>query len=229
MTNEVRLSKADIDTLKSLYPINQTLKIVGGDNHLKTINEQRSVACETDMEAVLPRTFCIYDLREFISVLNIIENPVLDFSNDKFVVVKSEDGKQKLRYLDGAANLINSYFEKDFKLPSEDIEVNVSAQQLKAVMNAAQTLKLGYIGFRSVDGVIMLSAFDRNNGSGEETNGYSVEVGETTDEFDMFYKAEALTILDGDCKFEISARKISKVTNGAKVFWMSLDANSTFA
>lgn len=229
MTNEVRLSKADIDTLKGLYPINQTLKIIGGNKHLKTINEQRSVACEVDLEVELPRTFCIYDLREFISVLSVIDKPVLDFTNDKFVVVKSEDGKQKLRYIDGAENLINSYFEKDFKLPSEDIEVAVSAQQLKAVMNAAQTLKLSYIGFRSEDGVVMLSAFDRNNGSGEETNGFSVEVGETTDEFDMFYKADTLAILDGDCKFEISARKISKVTNGTKVFWLSLDANSVFS
>jgi hypothetical protein len=229
MSSEIKLSKADIDTLKSLYPINQTLKIVGGKTELRSVNETKTIALITNMETAFPRTFCIYDLREFISVLSLFDAPTLDFSNDKFVTVKSEDGRQKLKYVDGAENLINSYFEKDFKLPSTDVTVNVNAGQLKAVMGAAQTLKLEYIGFRTVDGKIYLSAFDRNNGSGDDTNGFSIEVGESNDTFELFYKTDALTVLDGDCEFEISSKKISKVQNGNKTFWVSLDANSTFA
>lgn len=226
--NEIRLSKDTIDTLKSLYAINQTLKIVKYNQEIRTLSDSKTCACITSIEEKFPRTFCIYDLREFISVLSIIDNPVLDFSNDKFVVVKSEDGRQRLRYLDGAENLINSYFDRDFKLPSEDIAVSVSAQQLKAVMNAALTLKLEYVGFKCDGETVFLTAFDRNNGSGDDTNGFSIEVGQSDSEFDMFYKSEALAILDGDCDFEISSGKISKITNGNKVFWMALDANSTF-
>lgn len=228
-TNEVRLSKETIDTLKGLYAINQTLKIVKDTTEIRTVNEVKTCACITEITEKLPRTLCIYDLREFMSVLSIIENPVLDFSNDKFVTVKSEDGRQKLRYMDGAENLINSYFEREFKLPSEDINVTVTAQQLKAVIGAALALKLEYVGFKADGETIFLSAFDRNNGSGDDTNGFSVEVGETTDTFDMFYKTEALSILDGDCTFEVSSSKISKVTNGNKVFWLALDSNSTYA
>lgn len=227
--NEVKLSKNDIETLKSLYNINQTLKIVGGKTELRTLNETKTCACITELEEAFPRTFCIYDLREFISVLSIIENPILDLSNDKFALIKSADGKQKLKYVDGAENLINSYFDKEFKLPSEDIKVEVEASQLKAVMNAALALKLEYVGFKADGETIYFSAFDRNNGSGDDTNGFSVEVGETTDTFDMFYKTEALAVLDGDCTFEIAKQKISKVTNGNKLFWLALDANSTFS
>lgn len=227
-TNEVRLSKETIDKLKSLYAINQTLKIVENSNEIRTVNEFKTCACITQIAETLPRTFCIYDLREFISVLNIIENPVLDFTNDKFVVVKSEDGRQKLRYMDGAESLINSYFDRDFKLQSEDISVSVTAAQLKAVMSAALTLKLEYVGFKADGESIYLSAFDRNNGSGDDTNGFSIEVGESTDTFDMFYKTEAFTILDGDAQFEISASRVSKILNADKTFWMTLDADSTF-
>lgn len=227
--NEVKLSKKDLDTLKGLYAIDQTLKIVQDNTELRTVNSSKTIACQTHLESAFPRTFCIYDLREFISVVGIIENPVLDFSNDKFVLIKSEDGRQKLRYVDGAENLINSYFEKDFKLPSEDLVVSVTGQQLRNVMNAAMALRLDYVGFKSEDGKVYLCSFDRNNGSGDETNGFSVEVGETTGNFQMFYKSDNLSVLDGDCTFTISSRRISKVENGEKVFWMALDANSTFA
>lgn len=228
MSQEVRLSKETIDTLKGLYAINQTLKIVKDTTEIRTVNEVKTCACITEIAETLPRDLCIYDLREFISVLSIIEDPILDFTSDKFVTVKSEDGSQRLRYMDGAENLINSYFEREFKLPSEDVAVSVTAQQLKAVMGAALALKLEYVGFKADGAKIYLTAFDRNNGSGDDTNGFSIEVGESTDTFDLFYKTDALTILDGDCSFEISASKISKVTNGKKLFWMALDSNSTF-
>lgn len=226
-TNEVRLSKETVDILKGLYAINQTLKIVAGKQEIRSVNDTKTIAFQAPIAEDFPRTFCIYDVREFIGVVGIISNPVLDFSNDKFVLIKSEDGGQKLKYVDGAEKLINSYFEKDFQLPSDDLEVSVTAQQLKAVMNAANALKLEYVGFKSEGDKIVLSAFDRNNGSGDDTNGFAIEVGTTSDTFDLFYKTDALAVLDGDCKFEISSRKISKVTNGAKTFWMALDASST--
>ena len=228
-TNEVRLSKETVDILKGLYAINQTLKIVAGKQEIRSVNDTKTIAFQAPIAENFPRNFCIYDVREFINVVGIISSPVLDFTDPKFVIVKSEDGGQKLKYMDGAENLINSYFERDFVLPSEDLAVNVTAQQLKAVMNAATTLKLEYVGFKSVGDKVVLSAFDRNNGSGDDTNGFSIEVGDTADTFDMFYKTDSLSVLDGECKFEVSSKKISKVTNGGKTFWMALDANSTSA
>lgn len=227
MSNEVKLSKETIDTLKSLYQINQTLKIVANTTQIKTVNENKTIAVYAEIEEELPRDFCVYDLREFINVLNIIESPTLDFSNDKFVIIKSGDGSQRLKYIDGAENLINSYFERDFILPSSDVNVEVTKQQLRAVMDASSTLKLEYVGFKADGKDIVLTAFNRNNGSGDDTNGISIVVGETTDTFEMFYKAESMNVLDGDCTFEISFRKISKIENGKKTFWMALDSNSS--
>lgn len=229
MSNEVKLSKETIDTLKSLYPINQTLKIVANSNKLKSVNDNKTIAVYAEIEETIPRDFCVYDLREFINVIGIIENPILDFSNDKFVIIKSDDGRQKLKYIDGKESLITSYFDRDFVLPSSDIEVEVSKQQLRAVMDAASTLKFEYVGFKSDGTDIVLTAFNRNNGSGEETNGISIVVGETTGDFEMFYRTESMNVLDGDCTFEISSRKISKVENGKKVFWLALDTNSSFS
>lgn len=228
MSKEVQISKADIDTLASIYPINQSLKIVADNPELRCFNANKTTAVIAKLEQAFPRTFCIYDLREFLSVVNLFDTPTLDFTNPKFVVVKSADGKQKLKYMDADETIITSHFEKDLKLNSVDIDVTVTGQQLNAVMKAAMTLKLEFVGFKSIDGKVVLVAFDKNNGSGEETNGFSIEVGETTAEFDMFYKTESLSVLSGDCKFEVSKQKISRVVNAGKVFFISLEATSKF-
>lgn len=226
--NTIKISKESIETLESLYQINQSLRIVANKKELKTINPQKTTVVYTSIEEEFPRDINIYDLREFITVLNIIKEPELDVSDDKFILIKSPDGGQKLRYADAEASLIQSYFEKDVKLPDPDITVTISSNTLKSVQKAAQALNLPYIGFVSENGKIMFKAFAKNNGSNDETNGYSENVGETEDTFEMFYPAAALNILSGDCQFEISKKLISRVTSGKTIFYISLDPKSKF-
>jgi len=229
MSNEVKLSKADIETLNAIYPINQSLKVVANNPELRAFNATRSCAVIAHLETPIPRDFFIYDLREFLQVVGLFESPVLDFTDSKFVSVKSADAKQKLRYMDAEASLINSYFEKNIELKSLDVVVEVTAAQLSNVMKAATTLKLEFVGFKSVDGKIVLTAFDKNNGDGNETNGFSVELGETTNDFNLFYKTEALSVLSGACKFELSSKCISRVENAGRVYFITMSKDSTFA
>ena len=229
MSNDVKLSKEDIDTLKSLYQINQTLRIVENETKIKSMNEAGNIAAITSLSVVFPVTINIYDLREFTNLINIVDKPVLNFDNDSFITIKSEDGKQKLRYVKGSENLVTSYFEKVLRLPSEEIEIEIDGKKLKAVMEAALSLSLDYIGFKANNGKIYFSAFKRNNGSGEDTNEFSIEVGETDKTYNMFYQKERLKILNGDCKFVISApSKISRIQNDGTEFWISLDAESVY-
>lgn len=226
--DEVKISKVDIDVLKSVYQINQTLKVVGGSNEIRSKNRSNTQAVIANLESVFPRTFCIYDIREFIAVLSIVENPILDFKNDKYIIIKSEDGKQKLKYAEAAENLINSHFIRQPSLPSVDFEITVSEKQLKAVMEAAYTLKLAFVGFVTENDKVLFTAFNTNNGSGDVTNGFSIEIGESTNTFELFYKTELLKILDGVSTFSICSRGMSRVMNGAKEFWISLEAGITF-
>ena len=226
--NEVKFSPETLAVFKKLQKINQCLKIVKDSTELRSLNESKTIAAYIEIAEVLPRNFCVYDLSEFITVLGVIENPVVDFSNDKYVLIKSENGSQKLKYIDGEESLINSYTDRKFTLPSEDVSIKVSAAQLKSVINAATALKLEYVGFRGEDGKVFLSAFSRNNGDGKDTNGYSIEVAETTDTFELFYRTESLQMLDGESTFTISKKKISQIENGKASYFVALDAASSF-
>lgn len=226
--NEVKFSSDTLAVLKKLNKINQCLKIPKNSRELRSLNETRTTAAYINIEEELPRDFCIYDIGEFITVLSIIQNPIVDFSNPKYVTIKSEDGSQKLKYLDASEDVINSYTDKVLKVPSEDVTINVSAAHVNSVLNAAKTLKLEFVGFTGDGEKVYISAFSRNNGDGQETNDYSIEVAETTEVFKLFYKTEALQILDGEATFVISKKKISEVQNGKFKYFITLDAKSEF-
>lgn len=233
MSNEVKFSAETLAVFKRLYKINQNLKIVKDTTVLRSMNETKTQMASIEIAEKLPRDFCIYDLGEFTTVLGVIENPVLDFSNDKYVTIKSENGSQKLKYMDGEANLISSFSDRVINLPAAsdeypDLKFKVTGAQLKSVMSAATALKLEYVGFKGDGESVVLTAFSRNNGSGDDTNCYAIELCETDKTFDMFYKTESLGILDGESEFTISKKRISEIVNGKAKFLIALDGNSKY-
>lgn len=239
----ITISKETLDAFKALYEVDQSLRI----DH--TMTEQKddldvtvlrsksfnnTTMARIEVAEVFPRDVNIYDLREFISVVSIVNDPVFDLSNDKFITIKSSDGKQKLRYLEANPDLINSYSAKDPNLTNEDVQILVTEAQFKSVLTAAQTLKFEYIGFVGDGENIILTSFNTNAGSDQETNTYSVAIQESDLTFKMIYKLQIqnVSILsgEGDLLFTIDGkRKISKIeTQSGKKYWISFDSSSEF-
>ena len=230
----ITLTAKTIATLKKMYDVDQSIKIPANSTTLRIKSQNNTMMAKCEIDVEFPRDVHIYDIREFNSVVAIVDNPELDFSDDKFVLVKSADGKQKLRYLEAESSLIHSFIDKDLVLPSEEIELKVTQHQLKSVMTAANTMKLEYVGFIGADGVITLSSFNKNNGDGNDTNNFSIEVGDTDVDFRMFYKLDihniGVLLDEGDLIITISAKnKVSQiVTETGKIFWIALDAKSEY-
>lgn len=228
--NQIKLSNETVSYLVKMFSINQSVKIVANTKELRSIAQNRSTAVQTLIEEDFPRTFCVYDVSEFVSILKIIKDPILDFSSDKYVVIQSEDGSQKLRYMDADERLVgNCYYEKDLKLPSVDIDVQPTADQHKAVLDAARKLKLDYIGFKADGESLFYTAFAKNNGDNNETNTFSIKIADIDQKFNMFYKTEALFVLEGSPHFQISFQKISKVECDNYTFFIALDVDSVTA
>lgn len=243
MTNTVTLSSETLSTLKKLYEIHMSLRVVAENKItvddeevtvLRTASQNKQMMARVEIPELFPRDFNVYDLREFIAAVNIVQEPEIDFSDDKFVLIKSKDGKQVLRYLESNPELIDSYIGKDIELDQEDIELTITQDQLKSVLTAANTMKLSNIGFIAKDGEIEFTSFDNNNGDKKDTKKYSIEVGESEDTFRMFYNLSNHNIYvlqgEGDLTFTISGkRKISKIdTESGKTFWVAMDIDSTF-
>lgn len=226
--SHIELTARDIEMLTRVYQINQTLSIKAGKAELRAVNHNNTIAIIAPLSIPLPRTLSLYDVREFINVLNLIDEPVLDLTDPKSAVVYSKKTGQRLRYVDGAPELINSYFEKEFKLPSNDIELTVSAEHLKRTKEAAALMKLDYIGFIADGKTVKLCAFKKNNGDGGITNTYEITLGETAAEYNMFFTTASLAVVSGECVFSISKMKLSRIQASGAVFWMALDGESSY-
>jgi hypothetical protein len=226
--NEIKLSDKTIKTFKKLYSINQSLRVLDSNTTVKSINETKTLAAYVEIEESFPRDFCVYDLGEFISVLSIVNEPVLDFSSDRFVIVKSSDNSQRLKYIETSPDLITSYFENEISLKSEDIVIDVDEKSLKAVMKSAATLRLEYIGFRSDGENVYFTTFNRRvDSDNQEMNAFTIELGPCEDTFDIFYPTEIMTVLDDDCEFTFSkTQRISRVRCGTMEYWIAMDKDS---
>lgn len=210
--SEVKLSAATITMLKSLYDINQSLKMKGGTNVLKTIKDNKVMMAVASIEETIPRDINIYDLREFTNAIALFEDPVLDLSNNGRVVVKSESTKQKLTFIEADPSLITSYIEKSLPAMDYDVVLEVDKDILAKVQNAATTLRLEYIGFQSDGETVFLTTFNQNNGSKNETSNFTVELDGAVPGivYNMFMKTAALKILPGNYTVSICDKKLSK-------------------
>jgi len=244
-TQQITLSQETLSALKALYEIDQSLKIDhkqtekdDDDGKTLTVLRSKSFNNTTCMRVTIPEQFSrdinIYDLREFISVVSIVNEPIFDLSNDNYILIKSVDGKQKLRYLEANPDLINSFAPKDPSLKSVDETIIVTESQFKSVLTAAQTLKFEYIGFEGDGENIILSTFNKTQGSDQETNNYSITLTETDKKFKMIYKIslQKVNILagEGDLMFSIDGKKkISEIhTSSSKKYWITFDASSEY-
>lgn len=223
----MKLTKETIATLTKHNKINQSIKIVPNTKQLKSKN--KTIMAYSTIDQEFPEMLGIYDLQEFISVVSLFEEPELDMSNPEYVIVKSNG--QKLRYMNSPENLLgDSYIEKDLKLENETLSVNVTKEQISQVMKAANVMKMEYIGFTSKDGEIVFRAFQKTQGDGKESNEYAISLGETDQEFDLYYKTESLiNILDSDCEITFDQRKagvISRIVCGNFTYYVVLERGS---
>jgi len=229
MSNEVKLNDGHIQILKKLSKINPTLKIAQGSNMIRSLSTNKTLFANAEFEVNFSRDVCIYDLQEFISALNIIKDPVLDLSNPKSILIRSDDRSQKLRYFDADENYITSYTEKEPKLPSEDITAVVTEDQIKTVMTAASTLRLEYIGFKGDGKNIYFRAFNSNDGDDQETNEFEIKLGDCEFTFNAMFKTDSVQFLDGNTTFVFcSPHKLVRIEGKDITYVTGLFHKSTF-
>lgn len=226
--NTIELSDATISKLLKFSMINQSIKLVEDKKELRSLAASRKIAGITPIAEEVPRTWCIYDIQSLISGYKLVKDPVINFDNDNFVTIMSKDGSQKLRYFDAdEAVVAKSYIDKNPKDIDFDLTVTLTEEQLKSVRDAANKLRLEYIGFKSDGKNLYYSAFNKTDGN-SESNTFSICVGEVEDdkEFEMFYSTQEIAIVEGSPTFNISFNKQSKVTFGDVELFVALDTKS---
>ena len=201
------LSKDTLEILKNMSAINNSLKFEEG-SVLKTVSPAGSVIMEATVAETFPITFSIYELNKFLNVLNLptMKDAELMFEDDKKVVIKA--GKTKINYFFANEGFVQ-HPGKTVVLPTVDLDVIVTEQDLDGFTRAAAALGHKILEFRAEGGNAFLVA---STPEMDTSNDYVVELCDTEAEDGSYrIKAENFRVLNGDYHIQVCAKGIMRV------------------
>lgn len=218
----MKLSENTFNILKNFSGINQSISVKEG-NVLRTISVAENIFAVANVSENFPRDFSIYDLNEFLGGLSLMKDADIEFEDQNYLSIKSN--RSSIKYFFSDSSLIKQAPEKELKLPDEDIEfvlTQTDLNRLKKVAAVYQLPDLSVIGDGQEVNVVVR---DKEN---DTSNTFSINVGETTDEFVLNLKVENVKLLEGDYNVVMSRRLISRFTNKniPITYWIALEPDS---
>tara|TARA_B100000902_G_scaffold184452_1_gene177038 strand:- start:573 stop:1268 length:696 start_codon:yes stop_codon:yes gene_type:complete len=229
----MNLSNDTLNVLKNFASINPNIVFQPGQK-LKTISESKTIMAQADIVEDMPKEFGIYDLNEFLSVFNLIENPGLEFE-DKSVLVSTAEGgsqisnNQKVRYYFSETDILTSP-SKDIQMPSSELGVNLSEDILNQIRKAAAVLGHTELSLNGTNGLVTASVVNTQDST---SNSYTIELDKDNsckNDFNFIVSIPNLKLLPGDYFVSISSKLISNWTNSNYPieYFIALEKNSTF-
>lgn len=208
----MKLSNRTVEILKNYSDINMSLYIEPG-NILRTVSPSKTILASATVEEEFDNGFGIYDLKEFLGALSLIENPEVSLG-DRSLTISS--ASSSLQYQYAAKELIVTPPAKDLPIPDSNVSFALRREALKKVMNAARTLSLPNVVVKAGDGKISLQASDVKNTLG---NVYNEIVSEEYDgpEMESIFSVDNMRLMMLNYKVTIGDRYGSFVSEESSV------------
>jgi len=167
----------------------------------------------------------IYDLNEFLSVLNLVASPQIEFDQNS-AIISSIGGSSKIRYFFSDPSILTAP-QKDITMPSSDVKLSLSDTDLGAIRKAAAVLGHTELSIIGQDGKVTLRVLDTKDSS---ANTFDYDTGRsTTEEFNFVVNIPNLKLMTADYDIEISKKLISKWTASTGIeYFIALEKSSTF-
>lgn len=217
----MKFSERTLTILKSFSTINKSILMKEG-SVLKTVTPEKTLVASATIPDQIPSQACIYDLSRFLSILSLYKDPDVEF-HDKYFMIN--DGRRKTKYVYADISMIHAAPEKEIQLPSLDVVVDVSWEDLQSVLKASGVLQFSEVAFVGTEGKIWLKAIDSNN---QNSDDYGVEIGTTSDEFKIIIKTDNLKLLPQDYKVSLCAKGISEFKGTDVTYFVAIDTKSTY-
>ena len=219
----MRLSSETVALLKNFSSINQSILIRAG-KQLRTMSVMKNILVESDIPEEFSRDVAIYDLNQFLNCLSLIENADVNLEENGIVIT---DGTNSIEYRYSDPSVIKAPPEKELVLPSEDVCVVLTEENLATVKKAAAVLQIPDVSLVGDGERIYLTVRDKKNSG---SNSYRIVVGETSAVFQFNLKVENLKLLGGDYDVTISAQNLAKFVSHSRpvVYFVALEPDSTF-
>lgn len=164
----MKISKETINVLKNFSKISPNIFIEQGAKNIKTVKSNYTVFANCNIDEDFPCSIGIYDLQEFLSVIQIqgdSEKVDFDFQDNKCIM--NFDSGYSCEYWYASKDVLE-YPLKMIKMPDTVAEFVLHSDVISTLRNAAQRLSKPSISFSTTDDPsrIVAKVFDPQNVSG---------------------------------------------------------------
>lgn len=221
----MQLKDTTLKVLQNFSAINSNLVVRKGTN-IKTMTEARNVVSSATVDQEFDRDFGIYDLNEFLGVLNLVDTPALTFADD-YVTISDTTGRTKIKYFFSDADILTTP-SNDVKMPNADVTFTLDADTLAKLKRAASALGHESLAVEPDGGSLKLSIFDNNNNT---SNTYSTSIAgdyPEQNQFKLIFNINNFKVIPGDYNVSISSKLVSEfkhVTDDVR-YWIALEKTS---
>ncbi|MAA57197.1 MAG: hypothetical protein CL855_01785 [Cryomorphaceae bacterium] len=224
----MELSSFTMQTLKNFSSINPNLVINPGKS-VMTMSEAKNILAQATVPEEFDRTFGIYDLSEFLSVVNLFDAANLKL-DDQFATIGDTSGRAKIKYFFSDTEMLTSP-SKPIVMPDPEVTFTLDQTTLANLKRAASALGHSEVSITGSNGVVTLTVVDTSNST---SNTYSIDVdGEyKSEDFNFILNISNLRMIASDYKVEISSKLISQFTSTSDdmdlKYWVALEKSSTY-
>tara|TARA_R110000796_G_scaffold59802_2_gene138029 strand:- start:4523 stop:5197 length:675 start_codon:yes stop_codon:yes gene_type:complete len=222
----MEISANTVKLLQNFASINSNIVIQPG-NTIMTISEAKNILSQATLTEQFDSVIGIYDLQNFLSVLDLVDNASVQFK-DNYMVVGGNAGRSMLKYYYADPEMLTSP-SKPINMPEADVSFTLDQPTLNNLKRAANILNHTQLVIEPDSGSIKLSIVDIENTT---ANTYSIVVeGEyNTDNFKFVLNINNLKLITDDYKVDISSKLISQFSsvNHDVKYWIALEKTSIY-
>tara|TARA_A100001201_G_scaffold21288_1_gene23585 strand:- start:4182 stop:4841 length:660 start_codon:yes stop_codon:yes gene_type:complete len=216
------ISKPTIEVLKNFCSINKSIVIKPG-NKISTLSINKNILAVAEVEETFDSQISIYDLGVFLGGLSLFDSPKIDTTQSNYVTVSDQRGKSKTRYFYADPDIITQPPEREIELPSKDVSFRLESNVLQQLQRAAMVYQLPDLCLHGNGESMELCVTDKKN---DTSNSYSVDVGETDEEFCFCFKVENMKLLAGDYDVSLSKTNVAQFQGDGIKYLIALEPNT---
>lgn len=227
----MKLTDYTTQVLKNFSNINSNIVFQQG-NTISTISEARNILSSATVDVDFPSTFGVYDLNEFLGVLNLVDEPEVKIE-EKYAVIGDATGRSKIKYFFTDTDMLTApnpnMLTKASAMDNFEVSFTLDQDTLNKIKRAASALGHTSVSVTASNGSIALTVFDPENTT---SNTFTIELAGTyeSEDFNLILNIQNLKILPGDYNVGLSSKLMSRFTHTEKnvSYWIALEKTSTY-
>ena len=219
----MKLSENTVNVLRNFATINQGLVFKSG-NTLRTVSKQQNVLAKATVTESFDNNFAIYDLNRFLAVLSSMNDPDLTVGTGN---VKIASGTSKTTYGLSDETMVVSAPDNDISVQNAEVKFTLTKDNLAQVLKLSGVLGLPNSAVRGNRKKISIAAVDVKN---QDSDVFSVDVGNTDAEFQFIFVTENFKMIAGDYEVQISSKGVAhfKSKKDPLEYWIATEVGSKY-